>query len=315
MVIGIMKTSEADVTTKQLLDESRTIMLDGAVAEAMTYLSLGLTSLRAQNSWEWWQNFAKQSVLEHPLTALIHQDPFTRHSFTKPRGYAGDAELLDLIYGLKPVPQETTNLGRSIFEYSINTAAPQSVRARREVLTQTLYELVENAHPLRVLSIACGHLREAQESSAVTEGIIKEFWALDQDPLSLAHIRENLAGYNVHPLHNSVREILSNKVSFKDLDLVYAAGLYDYLSVPVAARLTRKMWEMLRPGGKLLVANFAPNLRDIGYMETFMAWWLIYRDETEVADFATEIPVLEVAEQSLFRDSCNNVIFLEMVKC
>ena len=37
---------------------------------------------------------------------MLHADPMARRSFEKPRGYAGDAVLLDDLYGLRvPDPQ------------------------------------------------------------------------------------------------------------------------------------------------------------------------------------------------------------------
>ena len=43
-----------------------------------------------------WADYA-QLCLRHPLRALLHQDPFTYRAFSKPRGYSGDAVLLDLV--------------------------------------------------------------------------------------------------------------------------------------------------------------------------------------------------------------------------
>jgi hypothetical protein len=47
---------------------------------------------------------------------LIQEDPFTRRAFEKPRGYPGDAALLDYVYdgvnAAASLPVTTSNLGR-----------------------------------------------------------------------------------------------------------------------------------------------------------------------------------------------------------
>ena len=116
-------------------------------------------------------------------------------------------------------------------------------------------------------------MREAELSSALAEGRIGEFLALDQDPQSLAHVQRELGEKGVQTVQSSVRAILAEKTGFENMNLIYAAGLYDYLSDRVAARLTRLMFDMLAPGGRLVIANFAPCLPEVGYMETFMAWY------------------------------------------
>ena len=47
----------------------------------------------------------------------------------------------------------------------------------------------------------------------------------------------------------------------------YAAGLFDYLNASVAAAFTRRMVDMTRPGGMMVIPNFLPSVRDRAYME------------------------------------------------
>jgi extracellular factor (EF) 3-hydroxypalmitic acid methyl ester biosynthesis protein len=110
----------------------------------------------------------------------------------------------------------------------------------------------------------------------------------------------------------------SSKTDFPErmpfTDLVYAAGLYDYLNERVAIRLTRQMFETLAPGGRLLIANFAPTLRDIGYMETYMGWKVKYRTRDDMKALSADIPLHAIASHRVFGDAFSNIVFLEVTK-
>jgi extracellular factor (EF) 3-hydroxypalmitic acid methyl ester biosynthesis protein len=107
-------------------------------------------------------------------------------------------------------------------------------------------------------------------------------------------------------------DVVTGRVAIERLDLAYTAGLYDYLPLPVARRLTARMFAMLRPGGRVLVANFCPELRDAGYMESFMNWPLIYRTEQEMHGIADALPAAEVARRCVFRDPGGDIVYLEV---
>jgi hypothetical protein len=70
---------------------------------------------------------------------------------------------------------------------------------------------------------------------------------------------------------------LKREVSWEPFDLVYAAGILDYLPDALARGLCAALRGLLRPGGELLVANFLPGSKSTGYMEAFLDWWLLYR--------------------------------------
>lgn len=306
--------SDLQFQGQQLFDNVYRHLSDYQVSKGMYDLAQGLFDLRHNAEAEEWREFAEHAWLDHPLRELTHQDPLTRRAFEKPRGYAGDAELLDYIYGLRALPAETTSLGAAIFGFGLQSPAPQAVRTRRDILAARIDRLAARIENPRILAIACGHLREAQKSAAVRDGRIGEFVALDQDRDSLELVEREQSANGITTVHGSVISILKGKTVFEDFDFVYSTGLYDYLPQPLAIDFTTRLFEMLKPGGQLLVANFLPDVPDVGYMESFMGWPLIYRSEAELSDVARGIPATQIAAQQTFPDAYNNVAFLEIEK-
>ncbi|MEG1118298.1 MAG: SAM-dependent methyltransferase, partial [Janthinobacterium sp.] len=62
-------------------------------------------------------------------------------------------------------------------------------------------------------------------------------------------------------------------------DAVYCAGLFDYLSDKVCARLLMHFASRVGPGGRLLVTNVHANNPGKFGMEHLLEWHLIYRNE------------------------------------
>ena len=298
-----------------LLEETYTKLKSGQIFEGMETLAAGLQDVRGSLPADDWKEFLQSSCLSHPIKDMIHQSPFTRRAFEKPRGYSGDAIVLDFIYGSLQLPDETSDFGKALYHlWEFQTPSCRSVRARREVLTAMVDELATQMAAPKIFSVACGHLREAQASKAVKDGRIGEYIGLDNDPATLEVIKQEQAAYGVKPVQGSVRSLLARKLVLNGFDFIYSAGLYDYLALPVATQLTSILFTMLKPGGRLLIANFAPNLRDIGYLEAFMDWRLIYRDEAEVERFASTIPGNEIGGMKTFREENGNIVFLEITR-
>jgi SAM-dependent methyltransferase len=306
--------SEICRAAEKLLDEVYAKLLDREVHRGMDELVLGLRELRRTAAPGDWDQIARFECLAHPVRELIHQDPFTLRAFEESRGYPGDAELLDFIYSRIKLPSHVSQLGRELYAYTFQAPACQSVRTRRDLLASVIDEIAEHTDNAKVLSLACGHLREAQRSQAVADGWIEEFVGLDHDPASLAVVQREQAAKGIKTVQGSIKDLLARNLVFTDFDFVYSMGIYDYLAQPVAVELTNLIFTMLKPGGRFLVANFVPDLRDIGYMETFMDWRLIYRDETELEALASDLPPDRVGEKRTFRDSHQNLVFLEVVK-
>lgn len=300
-------------TTKEtrVLDRALEQIKKGLVFEGLDEMAIELGELRSRSEASDWRSFCRNVVPAHPLWPVVQQAPFTHRAFEKPRGYPGDAVVLDWIYGFEHLDRDAGPALREIHRWERQTPSCVSVRNRKTILAELIDAVAARAgRPIRVLAVACGHLREAAESAAVRSGGVAELLALDQDQESL-NVARTMAPV-VRPIQGSVRGILSNKVRFSGLDLVYAAGLYDYLGGALAAELTGKLFGMLGRGGTLLVANFSPELRDIGYLEAYMDWQLTYRTDGELADCAAAIPAAQIHRQRVFRESAGNIAFLEI---
>jgi hypothetical protein len=255
------------------------------------------------------------SLRQHPVWSFVLQDPFVRRANEKPRGYPGDAVVIDYIYrasSLAPEIQSLPTHAAVVHDFSTSAAAPRAVRYRRQFAAQVVDEVAAaRERRIRVVSIAAGHLREAELSEAAQEGRA-EFVAIDQDQESLDTIARSAGAIKVETIAGSVRQILTGRLRIPDADLVYALGLFDYLPQPVARRLTELMLDAVQPGGVLLIPNFLPGIADIGWMESFMDWKLVYRRDAEMLDLLGDWN--KVARAEIHRDPDHNITFLKVYR-
>lgn len=157
------------------------------------------------------------------------------------------------------------------------------------------------------------HLRELDLSVAAQNGRASVI-ALDQDEDSLQQVAQDYSRYGVETREASVRSIVANRTRIPECDLAYTAGLYDYLPDAAATRLTTQIFQALRPGGTLLIANFLQDIIDAGYMESVMDWHVIYRSDEDIRRLIDQISVSDVTRVDQFHDPFDNVTFLQMTK-
>lgn len=255
------------------------------------------------------------SCRNHDAIKLFHEEPITNRSYYKPRGYAGDAELIDFIYRLKSPSPKTTYYGRELFANIRESNICKSVRWRAKHLAEKIEAVYQDKQrPITAMAIASGHLRELHLLENPQNKIAK-LYALNQDARSNAEAMASLAYGFLDIRTDSILSII--KKSYRPglpPDLIYSAGLFDYLNDKLASRLLARSFEFLSPGGTLLVANFAPGLVEQAYMEAFMDWHLIYRDEKQMEGLLDEIPGHQIREVKLYRDPMENVVYLEVIK-
>jgi extracellular factor (EF) 3-hydroxypalmitic acid methyl ester biosynthesis protein len=277
------------------------------------------------------RHFSRQDHERHgfyfrkQLWDIILASEFLARTNMKPRGYAGDSSMMRMVY-------EREFKGSSLFSkfmhrHPVDTPAAEAVRNRRALVAKVIGAAqkrnLEREQRTRVLSVACGpawELRDLLKREEDREQL--ELVLLDQDPLALDDARETLLeleqalGGRVDA--TLVRDSVRTMIRAADLserwghfDVVYSMGLFDYLTQPVAKAVLASLYEVLRPGGELLVGNFHVRNPSRVYMEYWMDWVIYYRDETEFVELAAELPG---ATLSLSFEETGSQMFLSVHK-
>jgi hypothetical protein len=123
------------VQGKTTLDGVNDALQSGRIVRTLDGLFDTLKDRREGEPQDW--AAIARACLSHPVCSLLHQDPCTYRAFAKPRGFAGDAVMMDYIYGLGEADEAVRNatpLGRAIFQYMDTRPSAKAVRYRRQLI-------------------------------------------------------------------------------------------------------------------------------------------------------------------------------------
>lgn len=222
----------------------------------------------------------------------------------KPRGYAGDFEMLDDFW----YRRENQSLPGKLFDrYFLKQAAVEAVRARMEQAAAAIARraLETPGAELRVVSIGSGAATDLWYAATLLPEAARaklRYSLVDIDDSALEFARRRLDDVLRPEQSTPHRENLFRLAKGKrgaaivaEADVVVCTGLFDYLSDSDAAAMLGLFWSGLAAGGELLVGNFAPHCPTRAYMEWLGNWYLIYRtvDEFAAITAAAGIPTNE----------------------
>ena len=308
-------TIDYEDTLAALLESCRAQLLESKAHSPIQALMRGLDKIRAGVSNIAWRNLVA-TAREHATFRLLMQDPYTARAFLKPRGYAGDAVMLDYVYGPadhSSVYSGATDIGTAVHAYTaVASPAAKAVRWRRNWIASEIETMALTAkRPLKLLSFACGHLREYEQVHPLLRERACTWTAADQDHESLDHVRKSYDARTVRCSPTAVRGLLSGSQDLEsDYDVVYTLGLFDYLTDRLAVRVMGALWRHVAAGGRLVVANFSPDAPGAGYMEMFMDWWLIYRTRAGLQGCTADIPTDQIKSVETMSDPQEAVHYL-----
>lgn len=224
----------------------------------------------------------------------IYGAPFAARAYYKPRGYAGDYEMMNHLYRGEIAGR--TLYDQCMHKYFVEEPAGLAVRNRGYYLLEKLKELFAQhpmQEPLKIISVASGPAVEQQmflQESRSHYGRPVSFTCLDQDEESLKYAQRQIgsierfvkSGYDFQFRNLAIRNVIARGLPEKDYDLVYSAGLFDYFTEPVAQMAAQKMMTSLKPGGRLIIGNFSKNNPSADFMELWLDWNLIYRSPEDL---------------------------------
>jgi len=220
----------------------------------------------------------------------------------KPLGYSGDYEIIDWIYTRKTAPSGNGKLFDEMFH---TYEAAQAVRNRKQWFINKCIELAKvKKSRLDVLDLGCGPCRDVIEMyQTCSNGINIYVHCVDHEPKAIKYARKLLAHTD---FQKNVRLDCTNAFRLKTshkYDLIWSAGLFDYLEDRIATLLLKKIWRYLKDDGQIIFGNFSPQNPTRNGMELVVKWYLIHRTADDLIKLAraAKIPFseLEVESESL----------------
>ena len=224
---------------------------------------------------------------------------FAERTYYKPKGYAGDFLMIEMIYN--NTPQGDGKLGVLIDDWLLNATAARAVRGRRQLLARQLVQLGHQrsaeADQLRIMNLACGSCRELFDFIQEFENDrMVEATCIDIDSQALQYIHQHV---NVFLHQASVRLMQENLVkwalgrarqSFEPQDIIYSSGLMDYLDRKLFTALVSRCHQQLKEGGTLIIGNFGPDNQDRNFMDHILQWKLIHRSPDDLRELFDQTP-------------------------
>jgi extracellular factor (EF) 3-hydroxypalmitic acid methyl ester biosynthesis protein len=241
-----------------------------------------------------------KAYVQRELHPLVLCSPFVHRSYTKPLGYAGDYEMVNMM-----LRESDTKVGgifaNIVDEFHVKAAAPKAHRNRVRMLQNRLEAeaarvIEEEERMFTVLNIGCGPAVEIQRFirdsplASQTSFQLMDF-SLETLDYTEGKIKSAIDASGRNPIvkivHKSIDSLLKeihegNTVQIGKFDMVYCAGLFDYFSDAICKRLLAIFYQSLNPGGLACVTNVHSNNPNRFHMEHLLDWYLVYRDEADM---------------------------------
>ena len=230
------------------------------------------------------------------------------HAFLKPYGYAGDFEIIDKVY--QEVISEDPMLNKWDLFHN-QTAATKAVRNRKTFFKDVLKEKVaQTTDTCQILDVASGPCRDLLEFFEEKNNQAAHFDCVEADINAILHATK-LNRHFLPKLRFYNKNIFRFKTE-KKYDLVWSAGLFDYFEDKTFTRLLTRLISFVKPGGELIIGNFAEGNPTEGYMELFLDWYLHHRSPAKLIQLAQDAGIEDVSRIKIDKEEEGINLFMRI---
>ena len=223
----------------------------------------------------------------------------------KPRGDAGDYRLMELFYELentdeaKPLGTEPRAPGQRLVEAAFaRTHGIRLIKKRAKLLEAFLAgQIAKSERPLNILDFGGGGARYFRRALAQVNNTRVRYTIFDQDASLPEFWRRDVpksVSSKVRVISAPVKALLEGEhpgVSSQKFDIVLSSGLFDYLEQDVAQALASRLFALLRPEGKLVIANILDSepARAAFFRDTLMDWKIVTRSDAQMQALVPQV--------------------------
>ena len=258
------------------------------------------------------------------LGPILYKSNGFRHAFTKPRGYPGDYEMLEMCYNNVTVSPVAAGIGRYFDRYGFDRPYSEAVRMRKDMMRDILREAI-NVCPdndFRVVNLASGSIRDIREmfDFPVAPCGRATVMCIDQDEQALDFSRRQIERIDTGSV--DVQLIQGNILRLEELalgepgsiDMIYSIGIADYLQDRMLNKIFHDCMRLLRPGGRLVVAYKDRERNKPLVFNWYSDWNFIPRNEAEfiglIEQAAGDIPI----SIDIVREPTGVIFFADITK-
>lgn len=244
------------------------------------------------------------TYFQNELNEYLFLSPFINRIYYKPLGYAGDYEMMNMIYA--NIPRGESLFAKILDKYTLEIPVARANRNRIPYMLEKIKtigsKVLETKDRIKISSIACGPCLEIQELLKKEEiSNYIDFTLLDSSNEALLSAKNKLEEikkkYNRSAtfkfINESIYPLIKNKkvqdMIDKDQDIIYSLGLFEYLSDITVTRLIRVLYDKVSSGGVLILGNYDDKNKDKSYMELGGEWFLFYREPNKMISFTKDL--------------------------